>query len=163
MLSVVDTQFDDFIDRRQVSPLGAAAKSGLGGREEFSSIVAVSGEAADGRSFLRIGMAISPHTCQLVEQVSWSGALLDHRKKCPRRHGAICFLLFLFPSFDRDFSAPIRKIVDQQGIKPMLFVGVGHAPGLDTFQRNGIMEQPPHSSAGLGDAAAPVLSGELIL
>jgi len=27
----------------------------------------------------------------------------------------------------------------------------------------GIMEQPPHSSAGLGDAAAPVLSGELIL
>jgi len=25
------------------------------------------------------------------------------------------------------------------------------------------MEQPPHSSAGLGDAAAPVLSGELIL
>jgi len=26
-----------------------------------------------------------------------------------------------------------------------------------------IMEQPPHSSAGLGDAAAPVLSGELIL
>lgn len=28
---------------------------------------------------------------------------------------------------------------------------------------SGIMEQPPHSSAGLGDAAAPVLSGELIL
>jgi len=25
------------------------------------------------------------------------------------------------------------------------------------------MEQPPHSSAGLGNAAAPVLSGELIL
>ncbi len=27
----------------------------------------------------------------------------------------------------------------------------------------GIMEQPPHPSAGFGDAAAPVLSGELIL
>jgi len=25
------------------------------------------------------------------------------------------------------------------------------------------MEQPPHPSAGFGDAAAPVLSGELIL
>jgi len=31
------------------------------------------------------------------------------------------------------------------------------------IEMNGIMEQPPHSSAGLGDAAAPVLSGELIL
>jgi len=30
-------------------------------------------------------------------------------------------------------------------------------------ENRGIMEQPPHSSAGLGDAAAPVLSGELIL
>ena len=27
----------------------------------------------------------------------------------------------------------------------------------------GSMEQPPHPSAGFGDAAAPVLSGELIL
>ena len=31
------------------------------------------------------------------------------------------------------------------------------------LQIAGIMEQPPHPSAGFGDAAAPVLSGELIL
>ena len=30
-------------------------------------------------------------------------------------------------------------------------------------EKRGIMEQPPHPSAGLGDGAAPVLSGELIL
>jgi len=30
-------------------------------------------------------------------------------------------------------------------------------------QISGIMEQPPHPSAGLGDDAAPVLSGEFIL
>ena len=39
----------------------------------------------------------------------------------------------------------------------------GYAAKLSTPDFYGIMEQPPHSSAGLGDAATPVLSGELIL
>ena len=64
------------------------------------------------------------------------------------------------PAGTRNKATLMIQRIMERGAQEIAEAVVGLAKEGDL---SGIMEQPPHPSAGFGDAAAPVLSGELIL